>query len=116
MQIWSTNSGWFQVFRYEKSQFINWQSSKVLEVKDGKDEEGHAVGVNGNTGSRQQQWQVIYVDQSKGPQTKGLNKDFGFHVNRPFYLQSKLPFGRMAECIGANNVTMRRWRVNTKAM
>jgi hypothetical protein len=116
MQIWSTNSGWFQVFRYEKSQFINWQSSKVLEVKDGKDEEGHAVGVNGNTGSRQQQWQVIYVDKSKGPQTKGLNKEWGFYVNRPFYLQSKLPFGRMAECIGANNVTMRRWRVNTKAM
>jgi hypothetical protein len=24
MQIWSTNSGWFQVFKYEKNQFINW--------------------------------------------------------------------------------------------
>jgi hypothetical protein len=24
MQIWSTNSGWFQVFKYENSQFINW--------------------------------------------------------------------------------------------
>jgi hypothetical protein len=24
MQIWSTNSGWFQVFKYENNQFINW--------------------------------------------------------------------------------------------
>jgi hypothetical protein len=24
MQIWSTNSGWFQIFKYENNQFINW--------------------------------------------------------------------------------------------
>jgi len=24
MQIWSTNSGWFQIFKYEGEQFINW--------------------------------------------------------------------------------------------
>jgi hypothetical protein len=29
MQIWSTNSQWFQVFKYEGEQFINWQNSKV---------------------------------------------------------------------------------------
>jgi hypothetical protein len=62
-----------------------------------------------------QQWQVVYLEDAKGPQTKGLNKDFGFHVGRPFYLISKLPFNRMIECIGANNVTMRRWRNNAKA-
>jgi hypothetical protein len=32
MQIWSTNSGWFQVFKYEKGQFINWTNNKVLDV------------------------------------------------------------------------------------
>jgi hypothetical protein len=37
MQIWSTNSGWFQVFRYEKGQFVNWSNNKVLDVKGGKD-------------------------------------------------------------------------------
>jgi hypothetical protein len=42
--------------------------------------------------------------------TKGLNKAFGFHVNRPFYIVSKLPFGRAIECVGANNVLMRRVR------
>jgi hypothetical protein len=40
MQVWSTNSGWFQVFKYEKEQFINWQNSKVLDVSGAKDEEG----------------------------------------------------------------------------
>jgi hypothetical protein len=45
MQIWSTNSGWFQVFKYENSQFINWSNSKVLDVRGSKDEEGMAVDI-----------------------------------------------------------------------
>jgi len=84
-------------------------------VKSGKDEEGQAVGVWGNNGGKGQKWQVIYLDKAKGPQTKGLNKDFGFHVNRPFYIISKLPFNRMIECHGANNVWLKRWRNNAKA-
>jgi len=43
MQIWSTNSGWFQVFKYENSEFINWSNNKRLDVKGGKDEEGNPV-------------------------------------------------------------------------
>jgi hypothetical protein len=46
MQIWSTNSGWFQVFKYEDDQFINIQNNKVLDVTGNKDEEGQAVGVH----------------------------------------------------------------------
>jgi hypothetical protein len=38
------------VFKYENSQFINWQTSKVLDVTSSKDEEGNAVGVANNTG------------------------------------------------------------------
>jgi hypothetical protein len=112
MQIWSTNSGWFQVFKYENNQFINWQNSKVLEVKGSKDIEGQAVGVYGNNGGSGQRWDVVYLDKAKGPQLKGMNKDFGFHVGRPFYIVSKLPFERVVECIGANNVTLKRWRNN----
>jgi hypothetical protein len=36
--------------------------------------------------------------------------DFGFHVNRPFYFRSRLPMKRVAECHGANNIDLRRWR------
>jgi len=37
MQIWSTNSGWFQVFKYADGQFINWTNNKVLDVSGSKD-------------------------------------------------------------------------------
>jgi len=62
-----------------------------------------------------QRWKVLYVDKAKGPQKSGLNKDFGFHVNRPFYIVSELPFNRVAECHGANNVWLKRWRNNVRA-
>jgi len=41
--------------------------------------------------------------------TSGLNKEFGFHIGRPFYLVSRLPMRRVAECVGANNVVLRRY-------
>jgi hypothetical protein len=61
-----------------------------------------------------QRWKVIYVDKAKGPQKSGLNKDFGFHVNRPFYIVSELPFNRVAEMHGNTQVNLKRWRKNTR--
>jgi hypothetical protein len=40
MQIWSTNSGWFQVFKFENGNFVNPTNNKVIEVVSSKDEEG----------------------------------------------------------------------------
>lgn len=37
------------------------------------------------------------------------------HCDRPFYLRSRLPMKRVAECHGANNVWLRRWRKNVTA-
>jgi hypothetical protein len=115
MQIWSTNSGWFQLFKYEKSQFINWTNSKALSVDGTKDLEGQAVIVDGNQNRRDQRWKVIYVDKAAATETKGLNEEFGFHINRPFYIRSRLPMQRVLECHGANNVWLKRWRKNTLA-
>jgi hypothetical protein len=42
-------------------------------------------------------------------QKEGLNKEFGFHINRPFYLVSRLPMKRVAEMVGASNVTLKRY-------
>jgi membrane-bound inhibitor of C-type lysozyme len=50
MQIWSTNSGWFQLFKYQDGQFINWTNGKALDVSGSKDDEGSVVGVSGSTG------------------------------------------------------------------
>jgi ribosomal protein L35AE/L33A len=72
MQVWSTNSGWFQLFKFVQStqktetkdkkevtyigQFINWTNKKALDVSGGKDVEGQAVLVWGNHGKVNQQW------------------------------------------------------------
>jgi len=114
MQIWSTNSGWFQVFKYEGSQFINWSNNKVLDVTSSKDIEGQAVGVQNNTGKKNQKWQVVYVDQASKVETKGLNEEFGFYINRPFYLVSELPMNRVAEMLGGTNMVLKRWRNNQR--
>ena len=64
MQIWSTNSGWFQVFKYENKQFINFNKGMVLNVWKSKDEEGQAVTVDRNHGVVAQQWDVVYLDKA----------------------------------------------------
>jgi hypothetical protein len=115
MQIWSTNSGWFQVFKYDNNEFVNWSNNKRLDVRGGKDEEGNPVGVWGSNNSKAQKWNVIYVDEADKDRTKGLNSEFGFQINRPFYIRSRLPFQRVIECHGANNVWLKRWRKNTTA-
>jgi len=40
LQVWSTNSGWWQFFKFESNNFVNLQSGKVLDVSGGKDAEG----------------------------------------------------------------------------
>jgi hypothetical protein len=99
--------------------FVNPTNSKVLEIKDNKDEEGQALIVNTRNGDNKknanQRWKVIYLDKAEAIRTKGFNKEYGMHINRPFYLRSRMPMQRVAECHGANNVWLKRWRKNTNA-
>jgi hypothetical protein len=112
MQVWSTNSGWFQLFKYEKGHFINWTNGKALDVHGGKDEEGRPVIVWNRHNGKNQDWKVLYTDKAEAIETKGLNEEFGFKINSPFYFRSRLPMKRVAECHGANNIWLRRWRKN----
>ena len=48
----------------------------------------------------------------KGKMSK---RGFGFLANEPFYLRSRLPMQRVAECVGASNVTLKKWANNRKA-
>jgi hypothetical protein len=93
---------------------VNFRDGRVLDVKGGKDEEGNPVQVFNNNGSKAQKWNVLYVEDREKDRTKGMNNEYGFHINRPFYLRSRLPFQRVIECIGANNVTLKRWRNNVR--
>ena len=42
-----------------------------------------------------------------------MNKEFGFYINRPFYLVSRLWFHRVVET-NASNVFLKRWVKNKK--
>jgi hypothetical protein len=52
------------------------------------DQEGQAITVNNFTNGVNQRWRVVYLDKADKVETKGLNEEFGFHINRPFYLVS----------------------------
>jgi diphthamide synthase (EF-2-diphthine--ammonia ligase) len=47
-----------------------------------------AVIASAATNGLNQKWKVIYMDKAAKTETKGLNEEFGFHINRPFYLVS----------------------------
>jgi hypothetical protein len=51
-----------------------------------------------------QRWTILYVDKAPKMQTKGMNEKFGFHVNRPFYLISRMPMRRVASASGHNGI------------
>jgi hypothetical protein len=65
-------------------------------------------------GGANQRWKIVYIDEMEKEATKGLNENFGFHVNRPFYLRSRLPMQRVAQCHGASTFRINRWKKNNK--
>jgi hypothetical protein len=49
-----------------------------------------------NNGANQK-WNVVYVEDADKEATKGMHKDFGFHINRPFYFKSRMMFHRVID-------------------
>ena len=54
------------------------------------------------------------MDKAPKIPKEGLNEDFGFYVNRPFYIVSRLPMKRVVQCHGATHVRLNRYIVNRK--
>jgi hypothetical protein len=44
-----------------------------------------------------------------------MSKGFGFRVDETFFLRSRLPMQRVAECVGASNVSLKKWYKNRRA-
>jgi hypothetical protein len=53
----------------------------------------------------------VYADKADKIATKGLDKEFGFEINRPYYIVSNMPMRRVAEMVGTN-VSQRRYAKN----
>jgi hypothetical protein len=84
-------------------------NNKYLDVSGSKDVEGQSVGVWGRSGGANQRWRIVYLDKHDGFQTEGVHQDFGFHINRPFYIRSRLPMKRVVEMVGASNIVLKRY-------
>ena len=108
MQVWYTNSGWFQVFRYEArgQHFVNVKDNRVLDVANARDQENRNVVVWKKHGGLNQRWKVAYVDETPKEPTTGLNKAYGLEYNRAFYIVSRMPMRRVLEIVGGRNVVI----------
>jgi hypothetical protein len=94
--------------------FVNFRDEKRVLDTDTKDIEGQPIGIKNFNGGSNQKWRVLYLDKAAKTETKGLNEEFGFYINRPFYIVSELPFNRVAEMLGGTNMVLKRWRNNTR--
>jgi hypothetical protein len=108
------------MFKYKSGYFVNIQNKKVISVSGQKDVEGQPIHALNRLGGRNasQIWRVAYLHKVKDQYTKTgkmSRHGFGFLAMEPFYLRSKLPMQRVAECVGASNVTLKKWYKNRKA-
>jgi len=89
------------------------QSDRCLDVTGSKDDEGARVNIAKRTNNANQRWRVVYKDKST-TQTKGLDKDFGFEIGRPFYIHSRLPTNRVLIYRGGHRLIIQRWHMNKR--
>jgi hypothetical protein len=80
-----------------------------LDVKDGKDIESQPVIVGKKNSGANQRWKILYTDKATVAK-KGLDDDFGFQINRPFYVMSRMPHGRALEASGST-VRINSWQM-----
>ena len=72
----------------------------VMDVSDNQDTENRNIIMWKKSGSLNQQWDVIYVDEYPKEPVKGeFNKDFGLYVERPFYIISQMRTNKYLDMI-----------------
>lgn len=79
---------WYQNFRLDGEHVLNVKTGLALDVYGGQDKDEQTVIQYKSHGGANQRWQVVYVDTFK-ERSKGFNKEFGFHINRDFVIESK---------------------------
>jgi len=54
-----------------------------------------------------QYWKIIYLDEKDEEPTEGLNDYYGFYINRPFIMISRLNQERVIENFGGENLLLK---------
>jgi hypothetical protein len=88
------------MFRFDKGYLRNVLAGKVLSVAGAQDKEAQKTWVWTAHNGVNQKWRIIYVDEKKPEQSKGLNKQFGLYVNRPFAIQTQMASGNYITALG----------------
>ena len=98
--------------------FVNVKNNNVLEVQGAKNTENANVGVTPARAPRNrnahQRWNVVYLDSMAKQRVKGMNTNFGFYINRPFYIMSKTWMNRVITASGNNLVIKTRAQNNKR--
>jgi hypothetical protein len=81
------------MFRFNKGYLQNVLAGKVISVEGAQDKEAQKTWVWTAHNGVNQKWRIIYVDEKKPEQSKGLNKQFGLYVDRPFAIQTQMSTG-----------------------
>jgi hypothetical protein len=92
----------------------------MLTLKDQANKEAQPIIAARDLGRNNaaQRWIIRYADNlgDESFQKKGeRDADHNMLALEPFYLRSKLPMQRVAECVGANNIVLKKWYKNRKA-
>jgi len=102
------------MFRYKDAHLVN-EKGKAMDVQGGSDTENRNILMLNKHNGKNQQWDIVYVKDMPAEPKKGeLSTAFGFYVERPFYIQSKLPSGRYLDLVGRDLVIKTRNGRNTQ--
>jgi hypothetical protein len=103
-------ANFFQLFKYdEKDQTVSIVEEGLDRVLDAtQNSEGAAVKSSKKSGAASQKWKIEYVEKwdqaslDKQFKNKGTNKEFGFDINRPFYIINRMAVRRCLQVHGSN--------------
>jgi hypothetical protein len=107
IQVWNTNGGWYQQFKYQQNYLKNVKDGRVLEISNMQDGEGQNVGVGKLTYQLCQKWSIDYVDQAEDRKTTGIYAPYQIHLGRAFIIRSRLPMQRVLTVTGGRNLVIR---------
>jgi hypothetical protein len=92
------------MWRFKDNYMIN-EKGRVFDVQGGHDSENRNVFNWKKHNGINQQWDIVYVDEMPAEPKKGeLNTDFGFKVETPFHIVSRMPSKKYLDIIGRNIV------------
>jgi hypothetical protein len=107
LQVYNSNGGWYQQFKFSQNYFKNAKDGRVIEIAKQQDGEGANVGVGKLTYQLCQKWSVQYVDQAEDAKTTGLYVPYQIHLGRAFIIRSRMPMQRVLTVSGGRNLIVK---------